>query len=463
MLPRSTRPSRRQFLSAFGASVAGFGVLCQGRLGFAQDGTKPNDALQVAGIGVGGKGSSDITHAGKFGRVVALCDIDDNAVTGKAGEFPDAKRFVDYRELLESLGDTLDAVVVSTADHTHAPAAVRAMRMGKHVYCQKPLTHTVAEARLMRETARKYGVCTQMGNQGSATDGLRRGVEVVQSGGIGEVAVVHCWTNRPLHYWKQAPVITARPSGTFEVPGNLHWNEFLGTAPERPYAPVYTPSLWRGWWDFGTGCLGDMACHTTNLPIRALRLGLPTKVSAQSGEVNPETYPAWATITYEFPARDGLPPVTFIWYEGAKDGKRNLPPADLFPKGVEPSDSGSLMVGSKGLMYAPGDNGDHQNLWPSDRFEGFKDPEPTIPRIAHHGGDDENNKFEWFEAIRQGKPAVAYSNFDYAATQTEAMLLGNIAIRTGETIEYDGTAGRITNSSRASEHLAIVPRKGWEY
>lgn len=454
----SNRMDRRAFL--FGTSIAGFGILCQGRRGWA-GGVGPNDSIQVACIGVGGKGRGDTAHAAKHGRVVAVCDINERPLDEALKKYPDAKKFFDFRELLDQMGDTIDAVVVSTADHTHAPASVRAMRLGKHVYCQKPLTHTVWESRLMRETAREHGVCTQMGNQGSAGSGLRRGVEVVQAGAIGDVAEVHAWTNRPLHYWKQAPVITARPPAA-EIPSFIHWDLFLGPAPERPYSPAYTPSLWRGWWDFGTGCLGDMACHTTNLPFRALKLGLPTRVSAENGEINPETYPAWATITYEFPARDGLPPVRFIWYEGARDGKRNLPPASLFPEGVEPSDSGSLLIGEKGVMYSPGDNGAEQVLWPEDRFRDYKDPEPTLPRIEGADGNDDANKLEWFRAIRAGDPKIAYSNFDFGAVQTEAMLLGNIAVRTGEAVEYDGQTGRITNSPSAAKYLKTEYREGWE-
>ncbi|MGZ3414667.1 MAG: Gfo/Idh/MocA family protein, partial [Isosphaeraceae bacterium] len=214
-----------------------------------------------------------------------------------------------YRKLLEDLGSKIDAVVVSAPDHHHAPAAVMAMRLGKHVYCQKPLTHSVWEARLMRATAREKGVCTQMGNQGTAEPGFRRGAEVIRAGAIGDVREVHVWTNRPFKYWKQAPDIVARPRETPGIPNHVHWYEFLGPAPDRPYHPVYHPHNWRGWWDFGTGSLGDMACHTANLAFMALKLGLPTRVSAHSGEINSETYPAWATITYEIPARGGLPPV----------------------------------------------------------------------------------------------------------------------------------------------------------
>ncbi|MGY8769148.1 MAG: Gfo/Idh/MocA family protein, partial [Pirellulales bacterium] len=279
-------------------------------------GKSPNERVNIACIGVGGKGSSDTDGAARYGEIVAICDVDDQRLLQKAKQYPHAKKFHDYRELLSTMGEKVDAVTVSTADHTHAAAGVRAMRMGKHVYCQKPLTHTVAEARLMRETARKHNVVTQMGNQGTAHDGFRAGVELIRSGAIGDVREVHVWTNRPYSdwkagkmYWKQSPQLTSRPKETPPVPDHLHWDLWLGPALERPYNPAYHPHDWRGWWDFGTGALGDMACHTANLPFMALQLGLPTRVHAMSSEVNPETYPSWATITYEFPARGELPPV----------------------------------------------------------------------------------------------------------------------------------------------------------
>jgi predicted dehydrogenase len=412
---------------------------------------------------VGGKGRSDTEHASHHGRVVAICDIDRKRLDAMGEKLKDAKKYDDFRELLHELGPRLDAVVVSTPDHTHAIAAITAMGMGKHVYCQKPLAHSVYEARLMRETAQKKKACTQMGNQGTASPGFRRGVEIVRSGGIGEVKEVHVWTNRPFKYWKQAPDIVARPQ-TEPIPAHVHWDLFLGPAPERPYNAVYHPHNWRGWWDFGTGSLGDMACHTTNLPFMALQLGLPTRVSARSGEINAETYPAWATITYEFPARGNLSPVTLTWYEGAKDGKRNLPPDDLFPKDFKPSDSGSLMIGSLGQMYSPSDYGAEQTLWPEEKFKDLKDPERILPRIeageGRRNGDDDHKR-EWVAAIRAGKPQDALSNFDYAATLTEAMLLGNVAVRSGESFHYDPESGRISDSPKAAKYLKPHFRQGW--
>lgn len=427
-------------------------------------GRAPNERVNVACIGVGGKGASDTDDAAKYGQIVALCDIDDKRLKLKAQQYPDAKLFHDFRELLSVMGDKVDAVTVSTADHTHAAAGVRAMRLGKHVYCQKPLTHTVAEARLMRETARQHNVVTQMGNQGTAHDGFRTGVELIRSGPIGDVCEVHVWTNRPYSdwaagkmYWKQSPQITSRPKETPPVPDYISWDTWLGPAPERPYSPAYLPHDWRGWWDFGTGALGDMACHTANLPFMGLRLGLPTRVSAKSSEVNSETYPAWATITYEFPARGNLPPVKLVWYEGSENGKRNLPEQKL-PGNQVPTDSGSLLVGEKGRIYCPGDYGADQQL---ETKGDVKRPEQTLERLGKEVGHDTNHKREWIRAIQGG--AKPLSNFDYSSVLTEAMLLGNVAVRLGQPVEYDGEKGLVTNHPDAAKLVAIPPRKGWEH
>src|SRR5262245_35497893 len=329
----SEQTNRRTFLQA--SAVAGLGFW----VGTTQGQTKKEKAkierLRIACIGVGGKGSSDTDQAGQVGDLIALCDIDDNNLNGKASKFPKAQKFNDFREMLDKIGKDIDAVTVSTADHTHAAASAMAIRMGKHVYCQKPLTHTVHEARTLRELAREYKVCTQMGNQGTASDPFRTSVDRLQAGVLGPVKEVHLWTNRPV--WPQAPKVTKRPEPA-PCPKHVHWDLFLGPAPERPYAVyeeeregkrnrrgAYHDFNWRGWWDFGTGALGDMACHTANMPFMGLNLGLPTTIEAESEALNPETYPGWARVTYEFPARGSLPPVKVIWYEGKRDDKRVLP------------------------------------------------------------------------------------------------------------------------------------------
>jgi predicted dehydrogenase len=431
-----------------------------------------NDKIRVAGIGVGGKGSGDIEQAGKLMSVVALCDIDDVRLAKRAASWPSAKIFTDYRKLFDEVAKDIDAVTVSTADHSHAPASVRAMLLGKHVYCQKPLTHTVAEARAMREVAAKQKVCTQMGNQGSALNGLRRAVELVHTGTIGAVREAHVWTNRPAHYWKQAPDITARPKEA-QVPKHVHWEEFIGPAPMRPYAvafaprPAYHPHDWRGYWDFGTGALGDMACHTANMAFRALKLDAPTTVAAEAGEINSETFPAWAHIRYMFPVRGDAPACTLHWYEGKRDGKTVLPPeellAKLLRKGEKLADSGSILVGDKGVLFSPDDYGAQFRLTPEKDFAGVQ---TTRPETVAEGVDLDNDphmKKEWADAIRAGKPSLASSNFDYAGRLTEAMLLGNIAVRfAGTKLEWDAAKLRFTNSEPATKLVSKSYRKGWE-
>jgi predicted dehydrogenase len=469
----SRRITRRRALQLGAAGALGY--LFTGPAFSVRRAVGANDRLHVAGIGVGGKGSGDIEQAGQVMEVVALCDIDADRLDKRAATWPSAKKYFDYRKLFDELLKQLDAVVVSTPDHSHTLPSVLAMSAGKHVYCQKPLTHTVFEARLMREAAAKHKVCTQMGNQGSALNGLRRAVELVHAGAIGPIKEAHVWTNRPFKYWKQAPDIVARPKEA-PVPKHVHWEEWIGPARFRPYAvredmkPAYHPHDWRGYWDFGTGALGDMACHTANMAFRALKLDAPAAVVAEGGEINPETYPAWAHITYFFPARGDLPACALHWYEGERDGKRVLPAADLLAKvlrqGEKAADSGSLLVGEKGLLYSPNDYGAKFRLTPE---KDFADVKTDRPEKGPRGVDADSKevdlfmKKEWAEAIRAGKPALASSNFDYAARLTEAMLLGNIAVRfAGKRLEWDAAELRFSNSAPATELVKTEYRKGWD-
>ena len=449
--------ARRDFLKFTSATTAGFWTAGCGTSSEAIA-QSPNERVNIACIGVGGKGRVDSRDANKYGNLVAICDIDAERLDASAAKYPNAKKFFDYRELLAEMDSKIDAVVVSAPDHHHAPASIRAMRMGKHVYCQKPLTHTVAEARLMRETARQFGVVTQMGNQGTAADGFRAGVELLAAQPVGLIREVHAWTNRPFKYWKQAPDIVARPQERPAVPAHVHWDLFLGPAPERPYHGVYHPHDWRGWWDFGTGSLGDMACHTSNLAFMGLKLGLPTRVSAESAEVNPETFPAWATIRYEFGPRGNLPPVVLTWYEGAKNGARNLPHRDLL-HGIDPPSSGMLFVGEDGSILTPDDYGVQQILLPQDKFASYQRPEAQFERLGGNEERDDQHKREWVRAIQGGPRPL--SNFDYAATITESMLLGNVAVRSGQTIEYNPVTGMITNDSSLNQWLDTGHREGW--
>src|SRR5947209_20170713 len=286
-----------------------------------------NDRINIACIGVGGKGDSDSSSAfGLGGNIVALCDIDSNTLEGKNKSLQDraakenrtydAKLYRDWRKMFSEMGKSIDAVTVSTPDHVHGLAAITAMKLGKHVYCQKPLTQTVFEAREMRRLAKEKKLATQMGNQGSAGDGLRRAVEVIQAGVIGAPRELHVWSNRPI--WPQG---LERPSGEDPVPSTLDWNQWLGPAPFRPYKKsVYHTFAWRGWLDFGTGALGDMACHTVNMPFRALKLGYPTVVECElASRIYSETYPKTSRLRYAFPPRAGLPPHPFCWYDGTPD------------------------------------------------------------------------------------------------------------------------------------------------
>jgi predicted dehydrogenase len=467
----SDQITRRQALQ-FGAAGA-LGYLFTGPAASVARCAGAADRLRVAGVGVGGKGSSDIDQAGQVMQVVALCDIDEQRLDKKASAFRPAKKYFDYRKLFDEMMKEIDAVVVSTPDHSHALPSVLAMRAGKHVYCQKPLSHLPFEARLMREVAAKHKVCTQMGNQGSALNGLRRAVELVHAGTIGAVREAHVWTNRPFRYWKQAPDVVARPKEA-PVPKHVHWDEWVGPAPLRPYAvradgkAAYHPHDWRGYWDFGTGALGDMACHTANMAFRALKLDAPTAVVAEAGAINPETYPAWAHITYLFPARKGMPACALHWYEGERDGKRMLPPAELaarvLPKGKSLASSGSILVGDKGVLFSPDDYGAQFSLLPEKDFAGVKKSAPEKgPAGAWVLGIDPFMKKEWAEAIRAGKPELASSNFDYAARLTETMLLGNIAVRfAGKRLEWDAPKMRFANSDDASKLVRVEYRKGWD-
>jgi len=478
----SRRTTRRRFLQE--TTAAGLGFWVAGGVALGRESKSPNEKVNIACIGVGGKGSSDVDGASKVGQIVALCDVDENTLNGKAAEtvkkgsdelkFPGVQKFADYREMLDKLGDKIDAVTVSTPDHTHAPASLMAMKLKKHVYCQKPLTHTVAEAREMRETAAQNKCVTQMGNQGSAENGLREAVEVIQSGAIGNVREVHVWTNRPI--WPQGPEAILKVRGARDAayaalrgksytfsqptpPKSLHWNLWLGVAPERPYDSIYHPFSWRGWLDFGTGAIGDMACHTANMAYRALKLGLPTAIVAEAGDVNPETYPTYAKIAFDFPAREDMPAVKLYWYEGMKDRKKVLPPESLI-KGLNVPDSGSLLVGEKGMLYSPDDYGQAYVLLPEQDFKGYKKPAPTLPRTEGKNKDDAM-KAEWVAGI-EGGPAP-YSNFEIASRLTESMLLGDVAIRVPgkKMLEYDGANGKITNNADADKLLRTDYRTGW--
>lgn len=426
-----------------------------------------NDKIRVAGIGVGGKGSSDVDNAaGCGGEIVALCDVDANTLDQKAQKFPKAKKYKDFRKMLTEMENQIDAVTISTPDHVHGIAAIMAMRMGKHVYCQKPLTQTVWESRALRKLAADKKLATQMGNQGSANDGLRRSIEVIQAGVIGKPLELHVWTNRPI--WPQG---LDRPAGSDPVPSHLDWDLWLGPAPERPFKNgVYHPFAWRGWTDFGTGALGDMACHTVNMPFRALKLGYPTMVECEvSSRTYPETYPLTSRVRFDFPEREGLPALKFWWYEGEPGA--SIKPLRPYPSVVAEivamrrslPPSGCLIVGDKGKLFSPDDYGaqlfllleGEKEYKPGENHEACKDIPKSIPRSPGH-------EKEWFDMMKDSKKP-AFSNFDIAAYLNEIILLGCLAERVGEgrPMEWDGPNMKSPNIPEASQMVKRSYRQGW--
>jgi len=467
-MPRQT--TRRKFIGQSAALSAGVGFFSSTKpAAIAKDSALQSPA--AACVGVGGKGSGDCSNIGRVGgKIVGLCDIDGARLKKKGREFKDAKQFTDFREMFDSMGDQFDMACVSTPDHTHAVAAVRAMKMGKHVYCQKPLTWSIHEARLMRETAAEQGVITQMGNQGTSEDGLREAVEVIRSGAIGDVTDVHVWTNRPV--WPQG---IGRPPGEDPIPEDINWDAWIGPAPMRPYKEgVYHSFKWRGWVDFGTGALGDMACHTTNMPVMALKLWDPVAVTAvkNPGIYAGETFPGSSQLLFEFPQREGLAACRFHWYDGG-----NLPDDDVltqlpesFQKRVEQQKaggkktSGAVLIGTKGVIFSPDDYGARYYLLPESDFADYEPPAQSLPRIPYKSHNDLRQKWEWVHSITGEYEPGPMSNFDYAGRLTETILVGNLAIRApeGKRIEWDAENLKSTNLAEVNKYVSRDYRSGWE-
>lgn len=414
----------------------------------------PNERLRVGVVGCGGKGLSDMQACAQNHDIVALCDVDEGKAKQARSEQPKAAFYEDWRDLLDR--EKLDALTVSTPDHLHAGPALAAMALGIHVFVQKPLTHTVAEARLLRDAARKTKVITSMGNQGTCLDGFRTAAECVRGGVIGTVREVHVWTDRPV--WPQG---IERPKHIDAIPASFRWDLWLGPAAWRPYAGArkdkdgklvggfsgYAPFHWRGFWDFGTGALGDMACHVANLPFFALELDAPTTIEAVADGRSDETAPKRSTIRFQFPARGNRGPVTMAWYDGG-----DLPPATLLP-GVKLRSGGFLLVGDQGILYSPTDYGERFDIWRDGAIAQVELPTPTLPRSP---GVHE----EWLQGILTKTQPMA--NFEYAAPFTEAMLLGNLALRTGERIEWDAATMQVKNSAAAQALLTKTYRRGFE-
>jgi len=467
-LPCDAELSRRQFLRRTGLTAAAFAVAPGAVLGL-RGATSPNQKLNLAGVGVGGQGAHDLGQM-ESENIVALCDVDKSRAGHTFRKHPKAKQFTDYRRMLDEMKE-IDAVVVATPDHHHAFAAMEAIKRGKHVYCEKPLTHSPWEARQVAEAARKAKVATQMGNQGQASRETRQLCELVWAGAIGNVHEAHIWTDRPSRglfeeYWPQG---LARPKETPPVPATLDWDLWVGPAPFRPYHPVYVPFAWRGWWDFGTGALGDIGCHAMDPVFRALKLGAPLSVQAASTRVNTETFPLGSMVTWHFPARPAppqainrhtqglsgaeaggiaMPPCKLVWY----DGGLRPPRPDGLAQGSLMGDNGRLLIGDKGFILG-------NSVYPeSQARQGGQIRKTLPPSVGHYQ--------EWIEACKGGQPAGA--NFDWAGPLAESVLLGNVALRTQLREDltlckllWDPVAFKFSNLAEANAFLRREYRAGW--
>ena len=506
--------SRRSFLGKAAVGAAGLTILPRHVLGRGY--TPPSDLLNIAGVGVGGMGRSNLINLSSQ-SIVALCDVDwgyadkgfsrldqdaqrlktrieqgpppapagqppvefdrakeqarlDGIMRLKDVHLPKAKRYQDYREMLEKQKD-IDAVLVATADHMHAPIALAAMEHGKHVYVQKPLTWCVDEARKLSQRAKETKVATQMGNQGHSSDDGRTAVEYIMAGAIGDVREVHIWTNRPLGFWPQGvprpePLkvpadqlrwngngvnarLAAAMTGNYPIPEGLDWNLFLGVSPQVEYHPIYHPFNWRGWVDWGVGAIGDMGAHLIDHTMWALNLGLPTNVETISTPFNGATYPSASLIFYEFPQRGKMPPVKVTWYDG---GLMPNKPEELGDEELN-KEGGAILIGSKGkLMYNT--YGSNPRLLPKSLHDSFGKPPQKLPRI-----EKEEHEMNWVNAAK-GKVAASCP-FEYASRLTEVMLLGVVALRAGKKISYDGGDMRVTNVLPANDYLKREYRQGW--
>jgi predicted dehydrogenase len=432
--------SRRDFLKR--STLAGTAWWTATQSAFSES-KSPNEKLNIACIGVANKGGHNIAQL-KSQNIVALCDVDTNYLD-KAGKlYPQATRHRDYRVMLEKHAGNFDAVVVSTADHNHAPATIRALSLGKHVYCEKPLTHTVTEARKIAELAgKKKGVATQMGIQIHARGNYRRVVEAIQSGAIGTVTEVYNWCNKG---WSNGRFTTTdKPS-----PANLDWDLWLGPAKERPYSPKIHPANWRRFWEYGSGTFGDMACHIMDLPFWALDLNYPTSVSVTGPEVHPDGAPSSCKADYEFPSVGDRPALEFHWSDGGAHYDLVKNTNDYKGRSLSNWGLGVLFVGDKGMLAA--DYGRYQ-LYPREKFADFQPPKKSIPDSIGHWN-------EWVHACKTGSPTTC--NFGYSGRLTETVLLGVVAFRTGKKLTWDAAKLNATNAPEADEFVAKEYRSGWE-
>ena len=446
----SARSSRRQFLGRSFAATAATVMIVPRHVVAGSGQTPPSEQLRIAGIGVGGMGAGDIATVAPGHRIVALSDPDSIRGSDSFRKFPDAKQFRDFRRMFDAMEKDIDAVVVATPDHTHAVAAMAAIRRDKHVYCQKPLAHSIGEIRALMKAAREHPkVVTQLGNQGHSFDSIRDFCEWIWAGAIGKVHTIHAGCEAVNSGIDSLPRLGERPP----VPANLDWDLWLGPAQDRPYHPAYLPGSWRGWVPFGNGTVGDWTCHVVDPVFWALDLGAPTSIVAAVKNYDPKTqgdaFPKGEKITYQFPAKGDRGAITMHWYSG------NVPiprPADMDPDDKEVR-TGAVVIGDKGTIIYGSHGAGGVRLIPHARMQDYKKPAKTIARVKEHHWD-------WLEAIRTGRKAG--SDFAYGGPLTELALLGVIAIKyPGQKLEWDAKAAKFTNFNDANVHLDPPYRKGW--
>jgi len=453
--PITSTISRRQFLRGAGAGVALFYVVPSGMVRGAA-GLSANEKVNVAGIGIGSQGGSDVDGvAGEGHNLVALCDVDDKYAAKKFAQYPKARQFKDYRVMLEKMGKEIDAVVIGTPDHTHAVIAMEAMRRGKHVYCEKPLAHSVYEVRELMAAARRHKVVTQLGNQGHSSGSIRQLCEWVWAGAVGQVHTVHASCDAFKEVYCQLGNL-GKLDKTYDVPKGLDYELWIGPVPFRPYTPFWVPWNWRGWMPFGTGTIGDWFCHVIDPSFWALDLDAPSTVQAEVSDYDPAkhglTYPPATQITFEFPARNGRGPLKLVWH----DGHRTIPKPAEWAADEKVPGTGAILFGDKGAIMHGSHGGGGCRLLPDklmDEHSGKNAPAEKIPRVKNHAWD-------WLEAIRTGREAG--SNFGYGGRLTQVALLGAIAIRfPGQKLEWDEKAARFTNLEAANAHVHPPYREGW--
>ena len=446
----SRRFNRRSFLQTTSAAAAVFTIVPRHVFG-AEGQPAANDKLNIAGIGVGGQGEGDI-QAVSSQNIVALCDVDSQRAAKSFERNPGAKKYTDFRKMLDEMDKQIDAVVIATPDHTHAVATIAAMKRGKHVYCEKPLAHSIYEVRQIQKVARECKVITQLGNQGHSSDSIRTFCEWIWAGTIGKVTEVHACCDAFKDVYCQVRNLSRRGE-VHQVPATFDWDLWLGPVAQRAYNPMYAPWNWRGWLPFGTGALGDWICHVVDPVFWALDLGAPSRITAEVMNYDPvaqsEVYPEGAQITFEFAARGERGPVKLVWYDGNKTAPH---PADL-EADRNPPTVGAVVYGDKGTITDGSHGAGGVRLVPEAKMKDFKAPEQKLPRVPGHHQD-------WLNAIREGRPAG--SNFEYGGALSELGLLGVIAIKfPGKSLEWDGAKMQFTNCEEANKMITPTFREGW--